>query len=83
MTDILDQEIKAFEGMKPELEKNHFGKFVIIKDKQLVGSFDNFDSAAESALKKFGRGPYLIRQVGSPPITFPASLAYRVMNAAH
>ena len=73
----LDQEISAFNGMSAELEAHHMGKWVLIHDLTLVAIYDSFESAAEDAVRKFGRGPYLIRQVGAPPITLPASVMYR------
>lgn len=81
MEDTLDKEIEAFEKMKSELIQHHLGKFVIIHNQILAGSFDSFDNAAEEAYSKFGRGPYLIRQVGAEPLKMPASVAYRKMNA--
>ena len=48
----LDQELKAFEAMKADLEEHHMGKWVVIR--------------------RFGRGPFLIRQLGAPPLRFCA-----------
>ena len=73
----LDQEIGAYEGMKSELEAHHMGKWVLIHDLTLTKIYDSFEFAAEDAVQRFGRGPYLIRQVGAPPVTLPASLMYR------
>lgn len=84
MTDILDKDIKAFEKMKPELIEHHFGKFVVIHNEQLVGSYDNFNKAAEEAFRQFGKGPYLIRQViNDDSVKIPASVAYRIIHASH
>lgn len=74
----LDQEISAYEGMSAELEAHHMGKWVLIHDLKLVAIFDSFESAAKKAVRQFGRGPYLIRQVGAPPLTLPASVMCRV-----
>ena len=73
----LDREIAAFEAQKESLEQHHMGKFVVIKDERLVGSFDSIDAAAAFAVTRFGRGPYLIRQVGVPTAHLPASVLYR------
>lgn len=78
----LDAEIAAYSKMKPDLEKHHNGKWVVIKDGKLEGSFDEFDTAARAAVEKFGRGPYLIRQVGAPPVQLGSSSLYRVMTPA-
>lgn len=73
----LDVEISAYENMRDELEAQHMGKWVIIHETELVGIYNTFEDAAEEAVRKFGRGPYLIRQVGAPPVTLPASVMYR------
>jgi hypothetical protein len=74
--DKTDENIAAYEKLKPELEAEHMGKWVLIYDTKLVSIFDTFESAAEEAVRKFGTGPYLIRQVGAPPVTLPASVMY-------
>ena len=72
----LTEEISAYESMQRTLEADHFGKWVVIHDKKLIGTFDSFESAAETAVERFGSGPYLIREVGAPPVTLPASVLY-------
>lgn len=82
-TTPLQEEILAFEEMKADLLKHHYGKFVVFKGKELVGAFDTFDNAAREAIQRFGNGPYLIRQVGGPTgMPLPASVAYRPVYAA-
>lgn len=73
----LETEIAAYEGRREELEKHHMGKFVVFHGDEFIGAFDTLDNAAAEAVRRFGRGPYLIRQVGRPPITLPASVMYR------
>ena len=80
----IHEEIAAFESMKDQLIAHHFGKYVIFKNQQLIGCFDTFDAAAREAIKLFGTGPYLIRQVIEQPVmSMPASVAYRVLHATH
>ncbi len=80
--DVLATERKAFEAMRDELEKHHNGKFVVFVGDELQDAFDSFNVAAEYARTNFGRGPYLIRQVGAPTsMSLPASVAFRVLNA--
>jgi hypothetical protein len=74
---MLEHEIKAFDKMRPVLEQHHMGKFVVIRDTKLIGAFDTLDAAAGEAIRRFGRGPYLIRQVGAPPTVLPASVMFR------
>jgi hypothetical protein len=75
--DQLAKEIAAYEAQLSDLEKNHPGKFVVFKDEKLVGAWDTLNAAASAAVAQFGRGPYLIRQVGAPPPTLPASVFFR------
>ncbi len=75
MADV-ENDIAAYEKIKAELESKHTGKWVLFHDLELIAVYDSFESVAEDAVKRFGRGPYLIRQVGAPPITLPASVMY-------
>jgi hypothetical protein len=72
----LETEIKTYEARRPELEAQHSGKYVVFRGEELVGVYDTLDLAAAEAVRLFGRGPYLIRRVGAPPITLPASVIY-------
>ena len=84
ISDALAAERAAFEEMREGLEQHHPDKFVVIVGDKLEGTFDSFDSAAHFAMSNFGRGPYLIRRVGSPTsMPLPASVAYRALHADH
>ena len=75
----LDREIAAFDAMRADLERDFMGKWVVFHDQKLIGTFDNFEAAAEEAVRRFGSGPYLIRQVGERPVTLSASLMYHLI----
>lgn len=75
MTTLKD-EIAAYETMRSEMEANHLGKWALVHERALVGIFDEFEKVAADAVKRFGRGPYLIRQIGAPAPTLPASVLY-------
>jgi hypothetical protein len=77
MADV-KSEIAAYDAVREEMEEKHMGKWVVFHDKKLISVHDSFDSAAAEAVRRFGRGPYLIRQVGAPPISLPASLMYNM-----
>ena len=77
----LDEEIAAYEAQEPELLKHYNGKWVVFRGSELIGAFDTLDNAASEAVRLFGRGPYLIRQVGAPPTKLPASVMYRPIHA--
>jgi hypothetical protein len=79
MSDI-DREISAYNAMQSDLEAHHMGEWVIVREGVLVGTYPSFELAASNAVTRFGRGPYLIRQIGAPPITLPASVMYTPIN---
>ena len=77
----LEQEIAAYERARPLLEAEHRMQWVVFRGTAHVGTYPSFQEAAEDAIQKFGRGPYLIRQVGAPPIRLPSSAQYRPIRA--
>lgn len=77
----LSEDIAAFEKKRADLESESLGKWVVFRQGQLVGIFGTFDDAAKDAVHRFGRGPYLIRQVGAGSVTLPASVMYHPVYA--
>lgn len=77
----LDREIASYETMRYELENKHMGEWVLVHDEKLIDVFPSFEDAAKAAVEKFGRGPYLIKQIGAPPVTLPASVVYHLTHA--
>ncbi len=75
MADV-DFEIAEFAKMQPELEAKHTGKWVLFHGGLMISLYDSFEATATDAVTRFGRGPYLIRQVGAPPVTLPASVLF-------
>ena len=80
MADI-ENDILAFKDQQADLEANHLGKWVVIHERELVGIYDQFEVAAGDAVAKYGRGPYLIRQIGAPPVSLPASAMFILQHA--
>lgn len=72
----IDDEIRAYESRQSELESQHMGQWVLMRDRDVIGVFESFEGASETALERFGRGPYLIRQVGAEPLRLPVSVMY-------
>ena len=64
MVATLDENIAAYQKMRDYLETEHFHRWVVFYDEKFIGSYEDFQDAGYDALKRFGRGPYLIRQVG-------------------
>ena len=76
----LKDEIAAYERMRSDLETDHNGQWIVMCGERLVGAYDDFQKAAAEAVRRFGRGPYLIRQVGAGPFQLPASVQYRPVH---
>jgi len=72
----IDDEIAAYEARQTELEAQRMGEWVLMRDRKLVGVYATLEAASAEALRLFGRGPYLIRQVGAPPLQLPVSVIY-------
>lgn len=64
MPATLDENIAVYDAMRDRLEQEYFGKWVVFYDREFVGSYEESDDAGYDAMRRFGRGPYLIRQVG-------------------
>lgn len=74
----LDKDIAAYRRDCPVLEQHSKGRWVLYHAGERAGTFDTFEGAAKDAVDRFGRGPYLIRQIGATDFVLPASVAYRV-----
>lgn len=74
--DAIDKQIEAYEEMREELETKHFRQWVIFREGQLTGVYPTFEDAADDAVMKYGRGPYLIRQVDPPPERLPSIIQF-------
>ena len=72
----ISDEIEAYASFRPMLERDHFAEWVIVYEGTLHGTYASFEAAAAEAVKEFGRGPYLIRQVGVPTPPLPASVLH-------
>ena len=79
--EAINAEIVAYANMQQELEEKYMGKWVLFYQGRLVSAYNSFDEAANDAVARFGRGPYLIRQVGAPAVTLPASVMFPLVHA--
>ena len=69
----LEKEIQLYDEMRAELEEKYFNRWIIIRGTKVSGPFEDSAECVQFAIEHFGRGPYLIRQVGAPPLHLPAS----------
>ena len=78
---VLDTEVALYETLRPDLEQAHKGEWALIHQEEFVGVYATFEAAGRVAVRRFGRGPYLIREIGAPPLTLPASVWLRYADA--
>jgi hypothetical protein len=62
-TSILEKELAAYEAAKPTLLPQALGKFVLIRDGQVVDTFDAELDAVKAGYRKFGNVPFLVKEV--------------------
>lgn len=60
---MLDKERKYFEAHRDEWLRTHPGKFVLVKDEELVGVFNTQQEALIEGARRFGTESFLVRQV--------------------
>ena len=77
---VLEKELKIYEQNKTEFEKDHKWEWVVIHGEEVVGFYEDFQDAARTAVERFGRGPYLIKEVGVPKPSLPASVLYHPIS---
>lgn len=78
---VLGDDIAAFDRMRAELEAAHWNEWVLFHDGSFVGAFADFEACAADAVERFDLGPYLIRQVGAPPIQLPGGMVFTPAHA--
>lgn len=59
----LEKDLQFFKKNKTEYLRVYEGKYLLIKNHTLIGSFDNEEAAYKTSLEKFGNEPILIKQV--------------------
>jgi hypothetical protein len=60
--DNLKKEFKYYLDHQDELIKKYNGKFVVIKDGQVIGSYDSQFEAVEETSKKYELGTFLVQK---------------------
>ncbi len=58
----------AFETMRAELESRHLGKFAVLRDGQLIGTYASIREARTAGNAHCGVGNFTTQEVRSEPI---------------
>ncbi len=59
----LQDELDAFKSISRDIAVWASGKWVLIHDGRLIDLFNSWEKASSVASSRFGRGPYLVRQI--------------------
>lgn len=63
MTGILDIELKTYDQQRGHLLGTAEGKFVLIRNDQIVGVYDTKTDAIAEGYRRFGNVPFLVKQI--------------------
>jgi len=64
MTPALQAELEYFSAMRQEWLGQHWGQFVVIQDKDVLGFFDTYEAAIKAAYEVLGIArPFLVKEV--------------------
>lgn len=79
---MLEKEIKYFEDNRAQWLKEFPGKFVLIKDENLIGYFDNQKDALAEGARRFGNQSFLVRKVEeSDEVIYIPALTLGILHA--
>ena len=60
---LLSKEIETFNKKKEILLRDSSGKFVLIKDNEVVDVYDSQNDAIKVGIDKFGNSPFLVKKI--------------------
>ena len=79
---LLQKEVDFYNSQREELIKQHLGKWVLIKDRKVLGVFDNDQAAYQAGIAKFGNTIFLIKPVvREEPVQQVPALTLGILNA--
>jgi hypothetical protein len=83
---MLEKERKYFEEHQLEWLNQFYGKFVLIKDEELIGTYEKPEDALSEGARRFGKNSFLVRSIEEDEqlIYIPAlTLGILSANSAH
>ncbi len=60
---LLKEEIETYESKKEELLADKEGKYVLIKGKDIINTFEDEKDAIKIGIDKFGNTPFLVKKI--------------------
>ena len=68
--------IKAYQSMEKELERDHFGRIAMFHDGKLVSTYNDRGDAYDIGCEKFGLGRFALKRIGEKPASLGAARLY-------
>jgi hypothetical protein len=80
-TNMLEQERRYYDDHLQDWLQHFAGRFVLVKDATLIGTFDTLEAALAEGARRYGLQSFLVRRVEQPqgPVWIPA-LALGILN---
>jgi hypothetical protein len=63
--DQLRREVETYELNRARLLGESLGKYVLIRDDEIVGSYDTESDAIDEGYRRFGNVPFFVRRVAA------------------
>ncbi len=76
---VLERELQTFEEHREELVGTSRGKFVLIHDGDIVGTFESKKDAIGVGYRTLGNVPFLVKEV--VPVDTPLDFLHRYSDA--
>ncbi len=63
MSAVLEKELKTYDQQRERLLGSAEGKFVLVKDNNVIGIYDSKMGAIAQGYQQFGNVPFLVKQI--------------------
>ena len=70
--DEVRKNIKIYEMMKEELERDHMGKVALFHHGGFIRTFDDYDHAYQFGCDEYGLGHFSVKKIGERPLNMGA-----------
>lgn len=77
-TCILEKELETYEAHKERLLEKAEGKYVLIHDQEIAGTFESLEDTLTEGYRRFGNAPFLAKQIMA--IETPANFANNLLG---
>jgi hypothetical protein len=76
---MLEKELKIYESNKAKLKQENISGYVVIKDEEILGVWNDRQDALKAGIEKYGNVPFLVKNInesGNHVNTFSRNLIF-------